>query len=104
MYFATLVGSIVAYRISPFHPLANYPGPFVAKISKLWMVCPFIPASSVCSLWADGPTQLFISSTGKPHEYYARLHEKYGDIVRIGGSPPSPIHCGADCAFKVPMR
>lgn len=64
IYFGTLVGSIVAYRVSPFHPLANYPGPFIARVSKLWM--------------------LLISSTGKPHEYYAQLHEKYGNIVRTG--------------------
>ena len=38
VYFATLVGSAVAYRFSPSHPLAKYPGPFVAKLSKLWMV------------------------------------------------------------------
>lgn len=64
VYFATLIGSIAAYRISPFHPLAKYPGPLVAKLSKFWM--------------------LFICSTGKPHEYYTFLHGKYGDIVRTG--------------------
>ncbi|KAF9783489.1 cytochrome P450 [Thelephora terrestris] len=64
VYFATLIGSIAAYRVSPFHPLAKHPGPFMAKLSKLWMVI-------VC--W-----------TGKPHECFARLHEKYGDIVRTG--------------------
>ncbi|KAF9644906.1 cytochrome P450 [Thelephora ganbajun] len=63
-YFATLIGSIAAYRVSPFHPLSRYPGPFIAKLSKLWMV--------------------FICSTGKQHEYYAYLHKKYGDIVRSG--------------------
>lgn len=26
------------YRLSPFHPLANYPGPFLNKLSKLKMV------------------------------------------------------------------
>ena len=41
-YFATLLGSIAAYRISPFHPLARYPGPFIAKLSKLWMVDSFL--------------------------------------------------------------
>ena len=38
VYFATLIGSIAVYRISPFHPLAKYPGPFIAKLSKFWMV------------------------------------------------------------------
>ena len=37
-YFATLIGSIVVYRVSPFHPLAEYPGLFITKISKLRMV------------------------------------------------------------------
>lgn len=64
VYFSILIGSIIAYRVSPFHPLAKYPGPLLAKLSKLWMV--------------------FVSSTGKQHEYYARLHERYGNIVRTG--------------------
>ena len=42
VYFAALLVSIAAYRISPFHPLARYPGPFVAKLSKLWMVDSFL--------------------------------------------------------------
>jgi hypothetical protein len=41
-YFVTLTGSIAVYRVSPFHPLAKYPGPFIAKLSKLWMVHSFI--------------------------------------------------------------
>ena len=41
-YFSTLIGSIAAYRISPFHPLAEYPGPLIARLSKLWMVNSFL--------------------------------------------------------------
>ena len=41
VYFATLIGSIAVYRTSPFHPLAKYPGPFIAKLSKMWMVDSF---------------------------------------------------------------
>jgi hypothetical protein len=86
VYFATLGGSIIAYRISPFHPLAKYPGPFVAKLSKLWMVC---PSAFILVIEADRHAQVFISSTGKQHEYFASLHEKYGDIVRTGEQFPS---------------
>jgi len=52
------------YRLSPFHPLAKYPGPIKNKLSKL--------------------TMSYISSTGKQHTYYRSLHKRYGDIVRIG--------------------
>ncbi|KAI0344473.1 cytochrome P450 [Trametopsis cervina] len=64
IFWGTLVSSIVLYRISPFHPLAGYPGPIQAKISKMWMA--------------------WIVSQGKQHLYIERLHGLYGDIVRIG--------------------
>ena len=88
VYFLTLVGSVITYRISPFHPLAQYPGPFIAKLSKLWMVdlSPF-----AYDIGADGHTQVYISWTGKQHIYYARLHERYGDILRIGELPRSLV-------------
>jgi hypothetical protein len=35
LFHATLVGSIVTYRLSPFHPLAAYPGPTINKVSQL---------------------------------------------------------------------
>lgn len=38
IFHTTLISSIVLYRLSPFHPLAKYPGPVLAKISKLWFV------------------------------------------------------------------
>ena len=52
IFHATLVLSIVLYRLSPFHPLARYPGPVVTNISKLW----FVSVRDVCSLrvsWID---------------------------------------------------
>lgn len=52
------------YRISPFHPLAQFPGPWACKASKLWLV--------------------YVTPSGKAHEYIHRLHQQYGDIVRIG--------------------
>ncbi|KZP27810.1 cytochrome P450 [Athelia psychrophila] len=64
IYVTSLVTSIVIYRLGLFHPLAKYPGPMMCKLSKLWMS--------------------YICTTGKQHIYYHSLHDKYGDIVRIG--------------------
>jgi hypothetical protein len=36
IYVASLVTSVVIYRLSPLHPLANYPGPVLCKISRFW--------------------------------------------------------------------
>ncbi|GJE99305.1 cytochrome P450 [Phanerochaete sordida] len=63
-YFGTLLSSIVIYRLSPFHPIAQYPGPVLAKVSKLYHV--------------------WVVSGGKQHLYLQELHERYGDIVRFG--------------------
>ena len=54
----------IGYRLSPFHPLARYPGPALSKVSKLW--------TSV------------VSAKGYNHRYVRELHQKYGDVVRIG--------------------
>lgn len=63
-FYIVLASSIVAYRLSPMHPLYQYPGPIVAKISKFWMVR--------------------IAATGKMNEYVKNLHDRYGPYVRIG--------------------
>ncbi|KAI0687969.1 high nitrogen upregulated cytochrome P450 monooxygenase 2 [Cerioporus squamosus] len=63
-YLVTLATSIVLYRLSPFHPLARYPGPIGCRISKLYMGAVCIP--------------------GYQHKYIKALHERYGDVVRIG--------------------
>ncbi|KAI8274564.1 Cytochrome P450 monooxygenase apf7 [Colletotrichum sp. SAR11_57] len=57
------VAGIVAYRIF-FHPLAKYPGPFIAKIT-------------------DG-YQLYHAWKGDRHLDFHKLHSKYGKIVRFG--------------------
>ena len=49
IFHATLISSIVLYRLSSFHPLARYPGPVLAKISKLW----FVSAHSLCGMQAS---------------------------------------------------
>lgn len=52
------------YRLSPWHPLASYPGPLPCKLSKLYMA--------------------YISQGEKQHLYLYNLHKRYGDIIRIG--------------------
>ncbi|KAH8101527.1 cytochrome P450 [Cristinia sonorae] len=64
-YHATLLSSIAVYRLSPFHPLAKYPGPITLKLSRMWVYR--------------------MAKSGKRHEYIRTLHEIYhSDIVRIG--------------------
>lgn len=54
--------SIFVYRIF-FHRLRAFPGPFWARVTKLW----------TCK----------IHLRGEYHRETAKLHEKYGDIVRV---------------------
>ena len=70
-YWSSLVYFTLAYRLSSFHPLAKFPGPLVAKTSKWWAA--------------------YICSTGNQHRYIKRLHDRYGDVVRIGWNPHSPF-------------
>ncbi|KAF8968763.1 high nitrogen upregulated cytochrome P450 monooxygenase 2 [Flammula alnicola] len=73
----TLLESMTLYRISPFHPLAKYPGPLLCKVTKLW------------GAWA--------ALDGKPFVHYKKLHDEYGPIVRIGPNELSIID-----ASKIP--
>lgn len=73
IYLFTLGVSISAYRLSPFHPLAKYPGPVLARISRLWA------------------TQSVIR--GYQHLESRELFEKYGEVVRTG--PNHLIICNA---------
>ncbi|KAG6908777.1 hypothetical protein DXG01_003306 [Tephrocybe rancida] len=63
-YVTSLTACTIAYRLSPFHPLAKYPGPFLCKVSKIYFAV--------------------VSFNGKQHEHYNDLHRLYGDIVRTG--------------------
>ncbi|KAJ8486823.1 hypothetical protein ONZ51_g4573 [Trametes cubensis] len=67
-YFAayTLTTTLitVVYRLSPWHPLASYPGPRMAKLTSLWLS--------------------YISSTGKRFDIIDQLHQEYGPFLRIG--------------------
>ena len=64
IFWSTLITSILAYRVSPWHPLAQYPGPLICKFTKFYLA--------------------FLSLHGKQYLYYSQLHKKYGDVVRIG--------------------
>ncbi|KLO13578.1 cytochrome P450 [Schizopora paradoxa] len=63
-HYLCLSTSIVAYRLSPLHPLYEFPGPRLARVSKLY------------GAW--------ISATGKQHSILKRFHDEYGPIVRTG--------------------
>jgi hypothetical protein len=54
----------VLYRISPFHPLAAYPGPFINKVTSLRL--------------------LMVVYSGKRHLIVTEWHERYGRFVRTG--------------------
>lgn len=64
LFYLALTVSVCAYRLSPFHPLAKYPGPVMLKVTKLW------------GAWEG--------YQGKTHLYVKGLHDRYGPIVRIG--------------------
>ena len=63
VFFSILVcGYVVYYRY--LHPLSQYPGPFLASLTKLWKVYHF--------------TTLHLS------EKLVQVHEQYGEVVRVG--------------------
>lgn len=64
LFWSTLATSILMYRVSPWHPLAKYPGPLLCKLTKFYLA--------------------YIALGGKQYIYYSELHRKYGDVVRIG--------------------
>jgi hypothetical protein len=66
IYFITLITSVILYRLSPLHPLAKYPGPLLARVTRFY--------------------QVFYTSKGKQHLHHQRLFAQYGDYVRTGKS------------------
>ncbi|KAJ3546904.1 hypothetical protein NM688_g5462 [Phlebia brevispora] len=74
-FLLSLSTSIIAYRLSPFHPMARYPGPTLAKISKWYMV--------------------YIIQQGTPWLWLQAQHEKHGDVVRIGPNEVSIVDVNA---------
>ncbi|KAF8218316.1 cytochrome P450 [Mycena galopus ATCC 62051] len=77
VFLASLCISIAAYRLSPLHPLAQYPGPAIGKITKLW------------GLWK--------ASQGYKYLYHKKLHDAYGPYVRTGPNEISVIDAPAVC-------
>lgn len=68
LYFVALAFCTVLYRLSPFHPLARFPGPISWRVSAL--------------------TLATVSAGGRRHLRLHELHQRYGKFVRIGMSPP----------------
>jgi hypothetical protein len=64
-YLAALFASIGIYRVF-FHPLRHVPGPFALKVTQLYMP--------------------WLGRDGQLHKRFLRLHEEYGDFVRVGES------------------
>lgn len=63
-YLLALLMSVIVYRLSPFHPLAQYPGPLWRRASMI------------------GPA--ILAATGRRAKAFRDLHQKYGDVVRSG--------------------
>ncbi|KAH9026090.1 high nitrogen upregulated cytochrome P450 monooxygenase 2 [Lactarius hengduanensis] len=63
-YGTSLLSFTLAYRLSPLHPLAKYPGPVIAKSSQWWAA--------------------YLGGEGDLYRYTKNLHDRYGDIVRVG--------------------
>ncbi|KAF7315570.1 hypothetical protein MIND_00072300 [Mycena indigotica] len=74
-FIGTLSISIVAYRLSPWHPLAHIPGPTLAKVSKWWGV------------------KLAIS--GNRARFLKEQHDRYGNVIRIGPNEVSIVNADA---------
>lgn len=64
-YTLTLFTSIIIYRVY-FHRLHSFPGPFLARVLKLWHV--------------------YQARHSLNHQLILRLHKEYGPFVRIGPS------------------
>ena len=70
-YALPLFASIVIYRVF-FHRLSSFPGPFLARITKLWHV--------------------YHVRHSQNHQFLSDLHKQYGPIVRTGKSSPYDMY------------
>lgn len=78
-YLLGLYSSMVVYRIF-FHRLRHFPGPKLASVSKLWHV--------------------FHALDSRNHQLFERLHEQYGDYVRIGPNEIAAFHPAAHLVLE----
>jgi hypothetical protein len=67
-YLGSLFTSIALYRLF-FHPTRRFPGPFWARLWQWWKVSQF-------------------AKSEKGYLVVHELHQKYGDVVRIGQTFP----------------
>ncbi|OKL58794.1 hypothetical protein UA08_05857 [Talaromyces atroroseus] len=70
-YATGLFGSISVYR-TLFHPLRHYPGPLLARMTKLWHVVRCLDS--------------------KNYVVMEEMHKKYGDFVRTGPNELTIFH------------
>ncbi|KAI5119310.1 hypothetical protein M0805_004554 [Coniferiporia weirii] len=63
-FYVSLLTSIAIYRVSPWHPLAKYPGPILAKLTKFWIIAVILKGDQL--------------------RVIADLHKKHGPYVRTG--------------------
>lgn len=64
VFAASVVLLSICYRLSPLHPLANYPGP------RSW--------------WFTNLQLVRLAMSGKRHQRIHELHMRHGPIVRVG--------------------
>lgn len=73
-FLGGVYSSMLVYRIA-FHRLGKFPGPFMWRVSKLWHV------------FQLGKLDNF--------KQLDKLHQQYGEYVRVGPSPLPPSRPGA---------
>jgi hypothetical protein len=66
------ISSVIVYRLT-LHPLANYPGPFLAKITDIYLA--------------------YHAYKGDRHLEFFRCHEKYGLLSHLDNSMSKAYVC-----------
>lgn len=66
-----------------FHPLAEYPGPGLARVTNFWYVYYIKPWANM-TLALMGPRRLWSFFKGRQHLVDLDLHARYGKFVRDG--------------------
>ncbi|KAF2793127.1 putative cytochrome P450, partial [Melanomma pulvis-pyrius CBS 109.77] len=81
---------LIAYSISNiiynlyFHPLARYPGPFLARTTLLW--------------------RFYYSMGGRFHLHIEKCHKRYGEVFRVSPNELSFCSVGARRAIYTPRK